>query len=348
MTLYWLLSVPAHGDGHVAWRDIKSRIGSSDLYDFSLPTFKIGTLDGLVRLSDDLAKFDSAYETTLTKFTDTLRSLNPTVTASQLQAQLTVDGGKSVDQYLRTFAWDNAKYRVDRPLVEILGQVAEQMGQVDGQLKSKLTQYNAIKGSLATVRRKQNGNLSHCVRDSEYLQTLFVAVPRSLASEWLNTYERLATMVVPRSATPVAEDSEYILYSVVVFKRAADEFTTRARDARFTVRDFVYDEEALERERRMQMEVVEQETELLGNLSEWIKRQLADFYAYLETSTRASDRARKTGKAGKGSLPASAAAAAAAAAADGAFDMHEFSSILSSEYTPFVFFEIPWTFFGQE
>ncbi|KAJ1890311.1 Vacuolar ATP synthase subunit C [Kickxella alabastrina] len=397
MTLYWLLSVPAHGDGHVAWRDIKSRIGSSDLYDFSLPTFKIGTLDGLVRLSDDLAKFDTTYETTLTKFTDTLRSLNPAITASQLQAQLTVDGGKSVDQYLRTFTWDNAKYRVDRPLVEILGQVAEQMGQVDGQLKTKLTQYNAIKGSLATVRRKQHGNLSvralgdivrpeHCVRDSEYLQTLFVAVPRSLSSEWLNTYERLTAMVVPRSTAPIAEDSEYILYSVVVFKRSADEFTTRARDARFTVRDFVYDEQALERERRMQMEVVEQETELLGNLSEWlagcfgdvvvawvhvkamrvfvesvlrygippdflpvlvkpgkqadrIKRQLVDFYAYLETSTRASDRARKSGK---------SSSSANAAAADGAFDMHEFSSILSNEYTPFVFFEIPWTFFGQE
>ncbi|KAJ2844832.1 Vacuolar ATP synthase subunit C, partial [Coemansia erecta] len=68
MTLYWLLSVPAHGDGHVAWRDIKNRVAGGELYDFVLPQFKIGTLDTLVRLSDDLGKFDAAYESTMGKF----------------------------------------------------------------------------------------------------------------------------------------------------------------------------------------------------------------------------------------------------------------------------------------
>ncbi|KAJ2238470.1 Vacuolar ATP synthase subunit C [Coemansia sp. RSA 1722] len=393
MTLYWLLSVPAHGDGHVAWRDLKSRVGTGDLYDFVLPQFKIGTLDLLVRLSDDLNKFDSAYENTMSKFVDTLRALSG-VTNQQLQTMLLVDD-KPVDQYIRTFSWNNAKYRADRSLPEIVGQIADQMGVVDGALKTKMTQYNAIKNSLATVRRKQNGNLSvrtlggvvrpeHCVEDSEYLRTVFVAVPQQLTRDWLNSYERLTDMVVPRSTQLVAEDPEYKLYSVVLFKRVLDEFSNKARDAKFIVRDFVYDQEAVERDRLNAMEIVEQEQELLDNITEWlrgsfgdvvaawmhikalrvfvesilrygippdflpvlvrppakqaskIKQQLADFYAYLETSNRASDRARSsTGKNKKNDD-------------SGAFDMHEFSSILSSEYMPFVFFEVPWTFLDDD
>ncbi|KAJ2184806.1 Vacuolar ATP synthase subunit C [Coemansia sp. RSA 522] len=67
-----------------------------------------------------------------------------------------------------------------------------------------------------------------------------------------------------------------------------------------------------------------------------IKLQLAEFYAYLETSSRASQRAEMAGK-----------SRARKHTEDSAFDMHEFSNILS-EYTPFVFFEIPWTFLDSE
>ncbi|KAJ1998338.1 Vacuolar ATP synthase subunit C [Coemansia thaxteri] len=393
MPVYWLLSVPAHGDGHVAWRDVKSRVGDSEVYDFTLPQLKIGTLDTLVRLSDELAKFDTAYESTAGKFVDTLRSLTNSPSSS-LAAELTVED-KSVDQYIRSFSWNNSKYRSDRPLPEIVGQIADDMGAIDAQLKAKLTQYNALRNSLATVKRKQTGNLSvkslngivthdNCITDSEYLTTAFVAVPKNLTKEWANGYERLADMVVPRSSKKIADDAEYSLYSVVLFKRVLDEFATKARDARFIVRDFVYDEEAMAREQLMAREVVEQEEELLYNIAEWIKgsfsavfsawvhvkalrvfvesilrygippdflpilvkpstkqsskikRSLVEFYAYLETSTRASDRAQLAGK----STPRKQAD-------DSAFDMHEFSNVLS-DYTPFVFFELPWSFLDSD
>ncbi|KAJ2574534.1 Vacuolar ATP synthase subunit C [Coemansia sp. RSA 1807] len=393
MTLYWLLSVPAHGDGHVAWRDVKSRVGDSEVYDFMLPTLKIGTLDTLVQLSDELAKHDTAYESTVGKFIDTLRTLTQAST-NELQSMLTVDE-KSVDQYIRTFSWNNAKYRSDRALPEIISQIGESMHAIDAQLKTKMTQYNAIKNSLATIRRKQTGNLSvrslngivkrsDCIPDSEFLQTVFVAVPQTLTRDWINSYERLTDKVVPRSSAKIASDSEYTLYSVVVFKRVLDEFANKARDMRFAVRDFVYDEAAMEHDRVQALEVVEQEEEVLDNICEWlkgsfgdaltawmhvkalrvfvesvlrygippdflpvivkpnpkqaskIKLQLAEFYAYLETSSRASQRAEMAGK-----------SRARKHTEDSAFDMHEFSNILS-EYTPFVFFEIPWTFLDSE
>ncbi|KAJ1951798.1 Vacuolar ATP synthase subunit C [Linderina pennispora] len=386
MAVYWLLSVPAHGDGHIAWRDVKSKVVDSELYDFSLPQFRIGTLDALVRLSDELSKFDTSYESMTGKLLDTLRNLTSASNA-ELSSLVTVDD-KTVDQYLKTFSWNTSKYRADRSLVEIVDQIAEDMGAIDAALKTKLTQYNAIKNSLATVKRKQTGNLSvkalggivrreHCLVGSDYLQTVFVAVPRTLAKQWRNSYERLTDMVVPRSSQLIAEDSEYSLFSAIVFKRVLDEFTNKARDARFIVRDFEFDEQQLEQDRLHAMEIVEQEEELLANISEWckgsfsdvfaawvhikalrvfvesilrygippdflpllvkpnpkqagkIKQSLSDFYAYLETSSRVSQRAGKGGK------------------KEDAFDMHEFQSILS-DFTPFVFFELPWTFLDAE
>ncbi|KAJ1731942.1 Vacuolar ATP synthase subunit C [Coemansia biformis] len=399
MTLYWLLSVPAHGDGHAAWRDVKSRVGDSDVYDFMLPALKIGTLDTLVQLSDELAKFDTAYESTVGKFIDTLRNLTGANNA-ELGSVLHVED-KPVDQYIQTFMWNNAKYRWDRPLPEVVSQIADAMGAVEAQLKTKMTQYSALKNSLATVRRKQTGNLSvkslndivkrsDCVTDSEYLQTVFVAVPRTATREWTHRYERLTDMVVPRSSKKIAEDSEYTLFSVVMFKRVVDEFANKARDMRFIVRDFVYDEEAMARDKATAAGIVEQEEELLDNISEWlkgtfgdavaawihtkalrlfvesilrygippdflpilvraapkqaskIKRHLADFYAYLETSSAASQRARQAGK-----THSARSASAAASTEYSAFDMHEFSDVLS-DYTPFVFFEIPWTFLDED
>lgn len=40
----------------------------------------------------------------------------------------------------------------------------------------------------------------HVIEDSEYMETILVAVPKSLVKEWNTKYERLASMVVPRSA----------------------------------------------------------------------------------------------------------------------------------------------------
>ncbi|KAJ2251812.1 hypothetical protein GGI13_003634, partial [Coemansia sp. RSA 455] len=168
--------------------------------------------------------------------------------------------------------------------------------------------------------------------------------------------------------------------------RVLDEFTTKARDARFIVRDFVYDEEAMARDQLKAREIVEQEEELLDNIAEWIKgsfsavfsawvhikalrvfvesilrygippdflpilvkpslkqapkikHSLAEFYSYLETSTRASDRAKLAGK---------SSSAYRRQTDDSAFDMHEFSNVLS-DYTPFVFFELPWTFLDSD
>lgn len=79
--------------------------------------------------------------------------------------------------------------------------------------------------------------------------------------EWNTTYESLAKFVVPGSSRyvnimllslvvynllrVVREDNDFCLCSVVVFKKYMEDFKTKAREARFNVRDYTFDEERI-------------------------------------------------------------------------------------------------------
>jgi len=52
-------------------------------------------------------------------------------------------------------------------------------------------------------------------------------------------------MIVPRSTQLITQDSEYGLFTVTLFKKVIDEFKLHAREKKFIVRDFTYNEEEL-------------------------------------------------------------------------------------------------------
>lgn len=52
-------------------------------------------------------------------------------------------------------------------------------------------------------------------------------------------------MIVPRSSQFITQDGEYGLFSVTLFKKVVEEFKHHAREKKFVVRDFVYNEEEL-------------------------------------------------------------------------------------------------------
>ena len=68
---------------------------------------------------------------------------------------------------------------------------------------------------------------------------------RAAFSEWQGVYEKLTDMVVPRSTQLITQDHEYGLYTVTLFKKVVEEFKLHAREKKFIVRDFTYNEEEL-------------------------------------------------------------------------------------------------------
>ncbi|MCJ1251666.1 Vacuolar ATP synthase subunit C [Trapelia coarctata] len=239
---------------------------------FPVPAFKIGTLDALVQQADDLAKLEASCEGVVSKVGDSLKTILEG-DEGKVSQQKTVND-KPADQYLRTFTWQKAKYRVDKPLGEIIDTLQKEIVNIDNDVKSKYSQYNTVKTNLTTLQRKKTGNLSTksltaivpppvvVTNDSEYLETHFVAVPNILVKDFPKTYETVSPWVVPRSAQQIASDDEYTLYAVTTFKKYSTEFVHKAREQKWIPRDYKVKEGGREEEAR-ELEKVEREEKRL-------------------------------------------------------------------------------------
>ena len=86
------------------------------------------------------------------------------------------------------------------------------------------------------------------IRDSENLETHLVAVPNPQAKDFLQIYETLAPMVVPRSSVQVAKDDEFTLFAVTTFRKHSADFVHKVRERRWTPRDYEYTEGGKEKE----------------------------------------------------------------------------------------------------
>ncbi|GAA5991228.1 hypothetical protein JCM10908_006594 [Rhodotorula pacifica] len=176
--------------------------------------------------------------------------------------------------------WNRGKYRTeDRSLSDIVDALVKEVASIENAQRNKTQQYQLVKGQLNNALRKKTGNLSMrslsdvvsasdfaATNQSEYLETALVAVPKNLIKEWESSYERLTQMVVPRSSTKLAQDDEYTLYSVTLFRRVKDEFAQKAREKKFIVRDFTYNEEEIEKQKKDVENLLVEEKEMWADL----------------------------------------------------------------------------------
>ncbi|KAJ3262918.1 Vacuolar ATP synthase subunit C [Chytriomyces hyalinus] len=291
--MYWVLSAPPNPTKQDTVAKLREKIASksadlAEVLPFNLPDFKVGTLDTLVVLSDDLVKSDATFESVAVKIGDNLRALlNNDV--DQWRNNLSVSD-KSIDQFLKAFQWNTMKYRTDKSLRELTDLITQEINSIDTLMKTKMQSYSTVKTSLAGMQRKQTGNLSvrsvndvvkkeYFVLDSEYLITVLVAVPKSLEKDWLNSYESLTQMVVPRSAQRIAEDDEYSLFAVTLFQRVVDEFTQKARENKFIVRDFKWNEQQMAMEKKALAEAGAAEKEQWTTLLRLCKTNFGEVFS---------------------------------------------------------------------
>lgn len=89
-------------------------------------------------------------------------------------------------------------------------------------------------------------------------------MPAQQIKEFLKTYETVAPMVVPRSATLVASDNDFTLYAVTTFKKHSVEFVHKCRESKWIPRDFKYVAGGKEEERREVERVGGDERKLWG------------------------------------------------------------------------------------
>lgn len=280
-TRYWIASLPVQNNSTSAlWSRLQESISrhsfDTPLYRFNIPNLRVGTLDSLLALSDDLSKSNSFIEGVSQKMRRQIEELEKV--SGVVSSSLSVDG-VPVDSYLTRFVWDEAKYPTMSPLREIVDGIHTQIAKIEDDLKVRISEYNNVRSQLNTINRKQAGSLA--VRDlsnlvkpediitSEHLTTLLAIVPKYSQKDWLANYETLTTYVVPRSSKKLHEDNEYILYTVVLFSRDADNFRTKARERGYQIRDFEYSPETQESRKQELEKLMQDQERFRSTLLQW-------------------------------------------------------------------------------
>ncbi|XP_038656187.1 V-type proton ATPase subunit C 1-A-like [Scyliorhinus canicula] len=290
MSEYWLISAPVDKSNQQIWErmnTVTEKASLSNNYKFPIPELKVGTLDSLVGLSDELGKLDTFVEGIVKKLAQYTADIMED-SKDKAQENLLANG-VDLHRYVTHFQWDMAKYPIKQSLQNITEVIAKQISQIDTDLKSRAMTYNNTKGNLQNLERKAVGSLltrtladivnkEDFVVDSEYLTTLLAFVPKSNYSNWQKTYESLADMVVPRSTKMIIEDMEGALFTVTLFKKTVDEFKIRARENKFIVREFSYSEEELHAEKEEMTRLSADKKQQYGPLLRWLKVNFSEAY----------------------------------------------------------------------
>ncbi|KAM9786536.1 V-type proton ATPase subunit C 1-B-like isoform 2-T3 [Syngnathus typhle] len=275
----WLISVPLDKTSVKSVEKLQRIIGKTNqasCYKFTIPDLKVGILDSLLSVSDELYTLDALTESVLNK---TCQRMRETMEQDQVMANVLADGGQNAKprdlqspfkdsmkslrvgilNYVTNFHWDKAKYPTSLPLSSLVNIINKEVSQVETELKSRSAVYNSVNASLQCLEHTLGGSLQTCSLNgmvrredlvvSEYLTSLLAVVSRGDYVNWEQKYESLSEFVVPRSSRKLYEDGERGIFSVTLFKRDVYEFKAKAQESKFTVREYCFDlEEKQQRE----------------------------------------------------------------------------------------------------
>ncbi|XP_070835684.1 V-type proton ATPase subunit C 1-B-like [Chaetodon trifascialis] len=287
MTDLWLISVPLDKTSLTSVEKLKHTIAKTNLAScckFSIPELKVGILDSLLSVSDDLSKLDTLTESVIKKMYQCMREVMEQSSDKVLEKALA--NGVDLMSYVTKFQWDKAKYPTALPLSSLADIISKEVSQMETELKSRAAAYNSVKTSLQSLEHKLHGtlqtrSLNDIVRKedlvvSEYLTTLLVIVTRGSYLQWERTYETLSQFVVPRSSRMLYEDGEGGVFSVTLFKRAVCEFKAKAQESKFTVREYSFDLEEKRHQEMKQLSVNKKEQ--YGIFVCWLKVNFSEVF----------------------------------------------------------------------
>uniref|UniRef100_A0A2P2KZZ4 V-type proton ATPase subunit C n=1 Tax=Rhizophora mucronata TaxID=61149 RepID=A0A2P2KZZ4_RHIMU len=133
---YWMVSLSVQNSATSPWGKVQEQISrnafDTPLYHFNIPNLRVGTLDSLLALGDDILKSNSYIEGVSHKIRRQIEELER-VSGAESNA-LTVDG-VPVDSYLTRFVWDEARYPTMSPLRDIVDGIHSQVSKIEDDLK---------------------------------------------------------------------------------------------------------------------------------------------------------------------------------------------------------------------
>lgn len=252
---------------------LKSRVSNicDEVCKFDVPdTLKFGSFDSLIKLMDELSKYDGQVEAIVRRIERQILDLDANADLKVLFRQKTM----SVESYLRSFQWDDTKFPRNRNVSENLTTLWAQVGRADDEVKAKVYTFSDIKSGITNMNKLKGPGASlnnvdltevltpDVVAESdfvtkEHLTTVLVVVPSGSQSDkdFQNAYEKMDQYVVPRSAKKfqrfengkmrdITDKDGATLWRVVLFKTAIERFRKGLKEVKCVMREFTYSPEA--------------------------------------------------------------------------------------------------------
>lgn len=313
---YWLISVP--GDPGQVISSLDQKIGArgakvATVHRFEIPKeLRVGSLDELMSLSDDLEKMEMTTGGVTRKvgsaLVNTIREEHKDRHHSEI---LTIDR-QSLDFYIQNFAWSAKEYVPSSSCRDIAKKICSEIETIDTAFRDRMVNFSDANTKLNAADRSQKSNLvmkdlSDIVTEahlpaisSELFVTVLAVVPNYSTKAWEETYhtgfgseliynpenkaapyipkpqfkpkdqpkiqgeERSQAdidaeiadqcraweaelighsgycmpAVVPGSSQLIHQDQEFSLFNVTLFRACLKDFTARAREQRYTIREF--------------------------------------------------------------------------------------------------------------
>lgn len=248
------------------------------------------SLDGLLKINDDLIKDDNEIEMFLKALEKKIKELDPNATLS-----VAIKGKQeSVENAISVFSWDENKFpKNQKTIEEILNKIREKFNATRQNLKVKQDEFNLESEQLKQKKRVNDEALTLMKKDyrdlvnackqkmitTEYLSTVLCFVPKAQNDLFLKNYTHLAGgLVLPYSAErlDLGEDDKIYLYRVVVMTHVKDDFRNQCLSS-FRVQCRNYDEEEINRKPAEVHEIQAMEQKLRTKKQNLIRNAISGF-----------------------------------------------------------------------
>jgi len=197
---YWLISIPNQGNPEETVKTLRSNVEGRGGEHYSLngnkvpiDRLKVGTLDKLIALSDDLGRVDASGKNVVQKLHRTYSELE------ESDETLLPIYNKSVRGYITNFKWDEGHFNPRTQLRDLVQSIHSNMVKTAEHLRKWTSALSEIQNQLAAIERKKTGSLMNKAlnefidfkdwHQGNYIRSALVVVPKTKCDEFLAKYE---------------------------------------------------------------------------------------------------------------------------------------------------------------
>ncbi|VDM92649.1 unnamed protein product [Onchocerca ochengi] len=242
----FIISAPIKECFETSW--LKLKVVAYDFASFSnvsIPNFRTTSKVELHELAKDLLHMDHCVENLFRSLLFTFEDVLEQEGVDLLEYLIVQK--RSYGENITDFEWNMNKYSPYLLLFDLCHVFYNHFHELDQQMRHNIAMYKEnlkiAKEYIAAEESLVTQNFTRIVReetiiDTEYIQSVYVAVPYELTNTWLEVYETIHDSVVACSSCFITEDNDYKLFSVVIVRENFAEFRENCAKFGFITRRF--------------------------------------------------------------------------------------------------------------